>query len=157
MPPSGWRRPPTAWPAVLGEAVVGDVDGDGHADVVALGRGAVTVRRGSARGLVGSTAFAPVGPHRRAETLADVNHDGRQDLVTTHCSYADPGYPARAWLEVRPGQAAGRFGPPTTFSLAGNTADVLVVTDLNGDGWPDVLALALHTGQLAVLLNQKQP
>jgi hypothetical protein len=61
----------------------GDVNGDGIADLVAFGDGSVFVALGSERGLVPAvrTEINYLPAVQRTEHLADVNGDGRADLL----------------------------------------------------------------------------
>lgn len=128
-------------------APVTDLDGDGHLDVAALvaqdaeevhaffgdelGHFRDRVLYGSTNKDYGSSGL----------TVGDVNKDGRPDLVYTNgdgFDYATPGsrpWHGVQWLENLGGRkfAYHRIGDfPGAFSP--------VVTDLNGDGRPDVVA-----------------
>ena len=65
---------------------------------------------------------------RSPTALADVNADGRPDLVAVS---------AHA-ITVRPGGAAG-FGPATAYPGPGLEPNSLTLGDVNGDGRPDLL------------------
>ncbi len=128
-------------------APVADLDGDGHLDIVALvaqdseevhafigselGRFRDRVLYGSLNKDFGSSGL----------TLGDMNQDGRPDIVYTNgdgFDYATPGsrpWHGVQWLENlgerkfvyhRVGDFPGAYSP--------------VVTDLNGDGLPDIVA-----------------
>src|SRR5439155_17478732 len=62
--------------------------------------------------------------------VADVNGDGRPDLVTDR--------------SVLRGNGDGSFQAPLSFGLAGGAyqADAVTVADVNGDGRPDLIAVA---------------
>ncbi len=68
--------------------------------------------------------------------LADLNHDGRVDLL-----YGDVG------LTVRFGTATGSFGPEVFWPVAG-ALRAIAVGDMNGDGHPDVVATTATTVRL---------
>src|SRR5262249_50819022 len=63
--------------------------------------------------------------------LADVNKDGYADLVTV--SDRDP---VQLYLFNR---AAGTFAAPTTLPATATKATSVLLTDLNGDGAPDLV------------------
>jgi hypothetical protein len=128
--------------------VVADVDGDGRADVMSLVhhfgeppvQGVLTVRRQTTPG-----AFAPaeryvVGCYPWAMVLADVDGDGRSDLVVTDVSSSnchDPSAGEALYLLRHDATRPGRFLAPEQLvrDLYGYQ---VAVADLNGDGAPDI-------------------
>jgi hypothetical protein len=128
--------------------VVADVDGDGRADVLSLVhhfgeqpvQGVLTVQRQTMPG-----AFAPaerytVGCYPWAMVLADVDGDGRADLVVTDVSYSnchDPSAREALYLLRQDPARPGRFLAPQKLvqDVYGYQA---AVADLNGDGAPDI-------------------
>jgi hypothetical protein len=71
--------------------------------------------------------------------VADVNNDGYPDIVVL-----DAGNDA---FMVYPNLKNGTFGSPTStsFSIPGNLASI-AIGDVNGDGFPDIVALAFNAG-----------
>lgn len=131
---------------------LGDVDGDGHLDVVTAsspepGRGAgrvVTMRgdgKGSFNHASGSPLLVPPSPHFVA--LADVNGDQRLDIVITHSSNH---------LSVLLNSGNGMFstGPASPYDL-GTQAFVVVVADVTRDNRNDLLAATVNS--VTVLLG----
>jgi hypothetical protein len=132
---------------------VGDVDGDGHPDVVTVAgfeRPAITVARGDGRGNLGRArrirpkGLDSIGADAR---LADLDGDGRLDLVLATIRSGRQRRPGRGIAVLR-GLAGGRFAAathPTTISSAGR----VLVADVNHDGNPDLVvdrALLLGRG-----------
>ncbi len=132
---------------------VADVNGDGRADLVSGHTGGTAhVWQGKANGTFGSviTSFSgfPVnfsnvdGSGHFLLAAADVDRDGRADLVSTH-----PDGTVRTW----PGQMQGRFSDFWTESFTG-TLDtknnfLLDVADVTGDGRADLVSA--HTNHTA--------
>jgi hypothetical protein len=96
------------------------------------------------------------GAHRIAFLTADVNHDGHSDLL---------GVDSSGGIAVAINDGTGHFGAPViTAPTAATTNSVDAVTsDVNGDGYPDVVVLTggvpANNGpgpqQFIVLVNQK--
>ena len=127
-----------------GRAVTtGDVDRDGHMDVVVAGGSHVDVYRGSAGGVLSGPLSYAISGSGYDVALADLNRDGWLDLVV-----ADWG---AARIQVFVNQGDGTF-PATpasysTFTGLGPTA--LAVADFNRDGAVDVVAA---TGSASLVL-----
>jgi hypothetical protein len=86
-------------------------------------------------------------PARIAFLTADFNNDGHPDLATVD---------ANGGVAVSLNDGSGRFGTPvmTAPSLTSLNALGVVATDLNGDGFPDIVVLTQNS-QIVVLTNQK--
>ncbi len=134
---------------------VGDVNGDGIPDLVVapsskpyigvfLGNGngtfqAMQTFSTAIAGLFTTSNFAPYDV-----TVADVNGDGKADLVAVSGSSA----------VVLLGNGNGTFQPPQTFA-AGPSTSFVAVADLNGDGSPDLAIVNGATaGGVSVLLGE---
>ena len=81
-------------------------------------------------------ASFPTGDNPDGVAIADMNGDGRPDLVTANWNGPS--------VSILLGQSDGTFGPKTDFPLQESPA-VLVTRDFNGDGKIDV-AVAGHSG-----------
>jgi hypothetical protein len=133
---------------------VGDVDGDRHADLVtATSRSGahanrLAVKRGDGRGgFPDGTASLPVPAGPRVEALADVNGDGRLDVVLSHAE--------RKQVSVLLNTEKGAFSPAagSPYNIDGE-AFAIVVADVNRDKRADILAA---TGDaVTVLLGRGQ-
>ncbi len=130
---------------------VGDLNGDGRDDIAVVAGGNVPNAFLSLF-IQTDSGFAAVPPLPAfhipgAVAIADVTHDGRNDVVVFH----------HAWrtLSVYVQQVDGRFAEPVTTTVPYSGArrpDSLTVADVNGDGGLDA-ALASRVPGLTVLLN----
>jgi hypothetical protein len=134
-----------------------DIDGDGRLDLVVGGiDGANTscfrnLGNGSFAPLACGITNAPADVYSTA--LGDYDRDGDLDLVTTHWgSWPRP----RLWrnagngtfVEISAAQAGFSTGPAQIYSFAPN------LTDINDDGWPDLL-LSADFGTSQIYINNR--
>jgi hypothetical protein len=120
---------------IIRDVDLGDLDGDGDDDAVALGSLPAVLTSLSATG----GAFAPFPPvalsGNPVGALGDVDADGTLDAVTS----------SALWI----GLGNGQFAPPQPVDL-GNPTEDLVLADLDADGWLDVAATG-SLGQCAIV------
>jgi hypothetical protein len=130
-------------PGSFHDHALGDVDGDGDADLLAsadslAGTGAPRVRLGDGAGHFGPwIAVNAPGVTAHAVALADLDADGALDLLAGS-SAINPGA-----LWVLRGQGDGSFGAPEAYagSNAGLISSLQIRTaDADGDGDVDVIA-----------------
>ena len=96
-----------------------------------------------------STYSTDVGSRPIGIAVADVNGDGRLDLVTVG-NYGGP--PSAAWVLL--GQAGGGFAAVSLYSTgAGSNPSSIAVGDVNGDGRLDLVTANEGSGTAGVLLN----
>jgi len=128
---------------------VGDLNGDGKTDVVSLAcvngypgcdaHNIVGVLLGNGDGtLQPAITYDSGGPYAMSLALADVNRDGRLDIVVAHCG-TEFGCFGPGSVSVLLGNGDGTFQPVVTYVLREGFANSVAVADVNGDGKPDVL------------------
>ena len=115
---------------------IGDVNGDGRADVVLMqtfNQRVTVLAQAPGGGFAAPVAMASIGNPAHAK-VADLDGDGRNDLLV----WSWGGYPLGVYRQ----RGDGQFGALETWPLKdyGSSApDALAIGDLDGDGRPDVL------------------
>lgn len=133
-----------------------DLDGDGKCDLVApnMVEGGVTILTGDGRGHFSGAERPPIpaGPSPFAVAVADVDRDGRPDLVVANYSghISDPSGDGLTCV-IQDGRGGWRLGPRVPTGRA--SADV-AVGDVDGDGFPDAVT-ANSGGDITVALGGK--
>ena len=138
------------------EAVVSaDVNGDGRPDLIVANQGSNSVSVLLNTTAPGATAPSyaaqqpfTVGAGPQSVAVADVNGDGKRDLVV-----ANTGANTISVLlnTTAPGAATPTFAIQPTFA-AGTNPQSVAVGDFNGDGLPDVAVIG-SAGAISVLLH----
>jgi hypothetical protein len=125
---------------------IADVNGDGKPDLLATVdlpfNGGVSILLGNDDGTFQPPINIPLGPiGLRSIAVADINHDGRLDIVVTGSDNIGGG-PSRGTVTILLGNDDGTFQPPLATYDSGVTpggwANSIVVADVNGDGALDL-------------------
>ena len=145
---------------------VADVNGDGNPDLLVgnLCSGGGNCNDGSVGVLLGTGdgTYKPVltymsgGFGVESVAAADLNGDGRRDLVVTNCAKAGSGTcPASdGTLGVLLGNGDGSFQSAVTYSTGGIGSWSVAVADVNGDGKPDLIVVGYDpSSAVGVLLG----
>jgi hypothetical protein len=132
---------------------IADVNGDGRPDVLVVNycqsinncnngtvNGTVEVLLNSGTGGFQRSSYELGGPYGTSVVVADVNGDGKPDLLATNAC-GD-----RSCVSVLLGNGDGTFQAAQVYDAGGSTATGLAVADLNGDGKPDLAVANLGTG-----------
>ncbi|AWN40609.1 beta strand repeat-containing protein [Methylobacterium durans] len=130
-----------------------DINGDGWLDLIAA-NGSGTARNvfvllGSANGAFSQTPLSynvsnnPFGVGISDVTTADVNLDGKLDIITSNGDGA---------IAVITNSGNNAFSAPTLYSVGGSPSAVATI-DVNNDGRTDIVGAINTSGKIAVLLN----
>jgi hypothetical protein len=156
---------------------VADVNGDGKPDLLVANPCATPdfsgtcFSNGSAGVLLGNGdgTFQPAvtydsgGLQPSSIAVADVNGDGKPDLVVGNCSFSGGSInctTGNGAVDVLLANGDGTFQPAATYSSGGSAPTSVAIADVNGDGKPDLLVANLCAnscpdvfGSVGVLLN----
>ena len=130
---------------------VADVNGDGKPDLIVAnqcasscsgsspGVGSVGVLLGNGDGTFQTVVtYQTAGYFGKALAVADVNGDGKPDLLVTIQCGTNP-CSSDSMVGVLLGNGNGTFQTVVTYSSGGYAAESIAVADVNGDGKPDLL------------------
>jgi hypothetical protein len=107
----------------------------------------LTVLSGDGRGVLTEVSGSPFdfGHNAFPVALADVNHDGKQDVLTASGDAVT--------IMLGDGRGAFKRAPSSTFPTGRGTWN-FAVADLNGDGKADIVACSGESNTVNVLLGQ---
>lgn len=133
-------------PVVLAGAggclAVGDVNGDGDPDVIGCGLNSVLVFLGKGDGTFRRPISSSIPSSAIFATAGDLNNDGHLDVaaVATHDNGSDPNMGP---VYVLYGNGDGSFQPVLQVHTNIGPLFSVGIGDLNGDGWPDLVAASV--------------
>jgi hypothetical protein len=153
---------------------IADVNGDGKPDLLVAdlcriatncpnSGGGMSVLLGNGDGTFQhAVTYDSGGVQAKSIAVADLNGDGRPDVVVANCSSNGPnacnGGGQNGSVGVFLGNGDGTFGAVVTYDSGGWNADSVAVADVNGDGKPDLLVANFYdpskaSGSVGVLLG----
>ena len=135
------QPPPTVGPAATVLAL-GDINGDGHLDVVSAYE-SFSSFLGQGDGTFVPSGSRSSGPEVTSLVLGDWNGDGHLDVALAVS-------PVLGHMTVMLGDGLGGFGPGTEYPLLGTTS-VIRAGDLDNDG--DLDLAVTHEGGVAVFIG----
>ena len=143
-----------------GAIAVADVNGDGKLDIIAANENCSSSGSSCAGVLLGNGdgTFQSVVPYDSGGfsawdvAVADVNGDGKPDIVVAHMYDSSTEFNVPGAVGVLLGNGDGTFEPAVTYSPGGYLTSSIVVGDFNGDGKPD-LVVANQCAQFCEFVN----
>ncbi len=147
--------PPSAFGSIKYpvSVAVGEFNGDGKLDLAVANwgenpadspnfRGSVSVLRGNGDGTFQAAVYYSAGMHPVSVAVGDFNRDGKLDLAVANLEYGSGGYgEAPGSVSVLLGNGDGTFRATVNYPVGVNPVSV-AVSDVNGDGKPDLIVAA---------------
>jgi hypothetical protein len=130
----GTLQPPNAFPVAPSPVslAIGDLNGDGKVDLVALNDTTISILLGNGDGTFGAATNIAAGSYLNSIAVADFNGDGKADLAVAS---------SLSGILIFLGNGDGTFQSPKTFPANSPNPGSLAVGDFNGDGKMDTVII----------------
>jgi hypothetical protein len=144
--------------SVASSVAIADLNGDGKPDLVVTNAladsGTVGVLLANGDGTFRfPVAYGTGGAGPTWVAVADVNGDGKPDLIVTNSNQCCPISCADGTVSVLLGNGDGTFQTAVSYDAGASRADSVAVADVNGDGKPDLIVTTFYPGCVGVLLG----
>jgi len=136
-----------------------DLNGDGQPDLVVTNDltgspGTVGVLLANGDGTFRpAVAYSTGGAGPTWVAVADVNGDGKPDLIVTNSNQCSPVSCGNGTVSVLLGNGDGTFQTAVSHDAGASGAESVAVADVNGDGKPDLIVTTFYPGCVGVLLG----
>jgi hypothetical protein len=134
--------------AIANSVLAADVNGDGNVDLVTANSfgfsSTLIVWTNNGNGVFGSNATLAVGSTPVSAVAADINGDGKIDLISANAGANT--------LTVLTNNGNGVFGSNATLKV-GNAPNQVIAVDIDNNGKVDLIAANTGTNTLTVLTN----
>ena len=133
---------------------VGDFNEDGLADLAIIeyggsGSGTLGIYLGEGNGKFRKSATYKLGLESLSVAVGDFNGDGHLDVAALN----EGAFGRKGSIMIFAGRGDGKFDTsPTSYKLGGDPYSI-AAEDLNGDGYPDLVAAEYEGQCVAVMLN----
>jgi hypothetical protein len=139
--PTTYPVPPVG--AQLSSFAIGDLNGDHKLDIALAVTpmfggpgGSVMIFLGSGDGMFHAGSSAAIPSQTASIAIADLNGDGRLDLVVTVYNNSDSAMPTGNSIAIALGNGDGTFAAPSYTIVFGES---LAIGDMNADAIPDIV------------------
>jgi hypothetical protein len=149
--PRGTLAPPVRYPLGIDARgiAIGDLNGDGRADVAVCGGFGVAILRQQPDGTLSPAQFVPTGVDADSVAIGDLNGDGRADLAVSHSGELQ--------VAVFYQSADGTLAEPRRYVIPHSGDDQIAIADVTGDGLADLVMLRGSDGLNNVAVFAQDP
>ncbi|MCP4960467.1 MAG: hypothetical protein GY925_14515 [Actinomycetia bacterium] len=138
------------------DVVATDMDGDGVEDLVLAvrepsGQRGVSIMAGDGVGGFGGGQFVPAGPRPHFVAVDDLNGDGLNDIVVSHCCGLV--HDANDYLSVVLATGVSTYAAPFILPTGVEIGELIEISDIDGDGHVDLISNIRYSAQIVTWLG----